>query len=116
MEKAETKDKKKSHTSAGKLDAYAELELFFPKIPVPDFEGDCKGMPMDWWFPEQGHDASQNLTLTRAREICYNCPVQKQCLEFALNFPNLQGIWGGLSPRQRTDERRRRYRAKAKRK
>lgn len=100
---------KVSKQSQGKLDVYSELELFFPKVPVPDFDGDCKGMPTEWWFPDHGVEGTQ-ASMARAREICDGCSVKEQCLDFALSFPNLQGMWGGLSPRQRVSERRRRYR------
>lgn len=103
---------KKNHVYQGKLDVYSELELFFPKVPVPQFKGDCKGHPTDWWFPEHGPYAEARETISRAREICMNCPVREECLDFALSFPNLQGIWGGLSPRQRQRERKVRFAAK----
>jgi WhiB family redox-sensing transcriptional regulator len=102
---------KKSKVSQGKLDVYSELELFFPKIPVPDFRGDCKGMPTDWWFPEHAPSGNENEKYESARAICAGCAVKSECLDFAISFPNLQGMWGGMSPRQRVAERRRRYRA-----
>ena len=33
----------------------------------------------------------------RAVHICFNCPVQLECLEKALNTHEIYGIWGGLS-------------------
>lgn len=105
-------EQSKSHQSKGKLDVYSELELFFPKIPVPTFNGDCKGKPTDWWFPEHWPESDNRATIAQAREICANCGVREECLDFALSFPNLQGIWGGLSPRQRIKERKVRFMAK----
>lgn len=35
-----------------------------------------------------------------ARDICEHCPVQAECLEHALNQPELFGVWGGLSQRE----------------
>ena len=100
--------KNSNHTSLGKLDAVTELELFFPKEPLPKFVGDCKGLPTEWWFPEHGnaHDES----FSRARQICKTCPASGECLEFSLRSPNLHGMWAGLTPKQRQSERRRRWR------
>lgn len=103
----------RSHKSMGKLDAYSELASHFPNIPVPDFDGDCKGMPTEWWFPEHGFDGGGQRLFDKAREVCDGCHARQECLDFSLDFPNLHGMWGGLSPRQRQNERRRRrYRAK----
>lgn len=104
--------KKRSHGSQGKIDAITELELIFPKVPIPTFEGDCKGMPTNWWFPDHGISYQDTQILERARAVCNTCGVKEECLNFALEFPNLQGMWGGMSPKQRQNERRRRrYRA-----
>ena len=104
--------KNSNHLSLGKLDAVTELDLFFPKEPLPKFVGDCKGLPTDWWFPEHGDRG--NETFARARAICKNCPASEECLEFSLRSPNLHGMWAGLTPKQRQAERRRRYRASLK--
>lgn len=47
------------------------------------------------WFPGVGQPASH------ARAICRMCSVTNQCAEYALARPNLEGVWGGLSERQR---------------
>lgn len=31
-----------------------------------------------------------------ARDLCYSCPVREQCLQWALNKPEIWGVWGGL--------------------
>ena len=40
--------------------------------------------------------------LTEAKKICGQCPVQGECLEFALSTHQVHGVWGGTSE----DERR----------
>ena len=30
-----------------------------------------------------------------ARNLCFSCPVRKQCLQWALNNKQIWGIWGG---------------------
>ncbi|SKD93945.1 transcriptional regulator [Mycobacteroides abscessus subsp. massiliense] len=57
----------------------------------------CKGMPTDWWFPEQG--ASRECK--RAKAICHNCPVRTQCLEYAVSHQEQWGLWGELSLKDR---------------
>lgn len=85
--------------------AYTELAASFPYVQVPDLKGDCRGMPTDWWFPEFATKGSNEL-FKRAREICMGCHARKECLEFAIQHPAIEGMWGGLSPRQRRNERR----------
>jgi len=36
-----------------------------------------------------------------ARALCRTCPVQKDCLEFALMVQEPHGIWGGLNELER---------------
>jgi WhiB family redox-sensing transcriptional regulator len=42
-----------------------------------------------------------------AKRICRTCPVQKECLVFAMETPMDHGIWGGLTERERRSYRRR---------
>ena len=49
----------------------------------------------DWFFPPDGrHDIA-----AKAKKVCATCPVQEQCLEYALETQT-QGIWAGLVPRK----------------
>ena len=36
-----------------------------------------------------------------ARQVCAQCPVRQQCLEFAVSNRIVYGIWGGLTERER---------------
>lgn len=49
----------------------------------------------DLWF---GNDMG---SVNRAKKICVReCPVRKQCFEYAVNFPvQLSGVWGGMGAR-----------------
>ena len=42
-----------------------------------------------------------------AKRICRTCPVQKECLVFAMDTPMDHGVWGGLTERERRSYRRR---------
>ena len=43
--------------------------------------------------------------LARARDLCAGCPVNAECLEYAMNDLSLLGIWAGLTVGQRNDRR-----------
>ncbi len=54
------------------------------------------------FFPGRGGSARE------AKAVCRVCPVRPQCLEYALGFDQLSGVWGGLSERERRQLRRER--------
>jgi WhiB family redox-sensing transcriptional regulator len=58
----------------------------------------CAGMETHWWFP---NNAGTNWAAKRAKDICDACPVQQECLDFALTHDVEYGIWGGRSPNER---------------
>lgn len=47
----------------------------------------------DAWFPSKGQLKSNNLIAIR---ICSTCPVRKECLDYAMRYASLPGIWGGV--------------------
>jgi WhiB family redox-sensing transcriptional regulator len=50
------------------------------------------------------------LQLEKARQVCGECQVRSECLEFALETNQDSGIWGGLSEEERRVIRRQRAR------
>ena len=59
-------------------------------------EGVCAQIDPDLWFPDKGHSAAT------PKRICRQwCPVQQECLTYALANPDLIGIWGGYTTRER---------------
>lgn len=40
------------------------------------------------------------------RELCETCPVRQECLEVALADPEIVGLWGGTTERERRQMRR----------
>ena len=58
----------------------------------------CTGMDTDRFFPHRGD--SQSITIA-AKAICAGCPVQQQCLDYALDTTEIVGIWGGLTESER---------------
>lgn len=59
----------------------------------------CAEVDPELWFPEKGvpGEAAHGRA---AKKICAACPVQAQCLEYALSLSGvvrLQGIWAGTN-------------------
>lgn len=53
-----------------------------------------------------------------AQELCKTCPVQQDCLRFAIENREMYGIWGGMQESDRRSlirERRREQRERRKR-
>src|ERR1700683_4488529 len=73
----------------------------------------------DWWRAAACRDAEPELffpiserpaagsAVRRAKLICTRCPVQSECLNYALRQRQEQGIWGGLTEEERRLLRRR---------
>lgn len=65
----------------------------------------CRDQDTAIFFPNNEAGA------TLAAEICATCPVREQCLEFALQTRQVDGVWGGLTEPERRRVRRRRMAA-----
>ncbi len=57
--------------------------------------GLCVDKPPSLFFPSDG------VGVEVAKRICEDCPVQAQCLEYAIENRIDHGVWGGTSERQR---------------
>jgi WhiB family redox-sensing transcriptional regulator len=57
-------------------------------------------IPTDVFFPTRGRDVRP------IKEACDGCPVLLECRLYALAYPGLKGVWGGLSERERRRIRR----------
>lgn len=63
-------------------------------------EGDPRDR-VNLFFPERGGDTDT------ARAICAQCPVTRECLDFALRATSaISGIWGGTTGKDRRELRR----------
>lgn len=65
----------------------------------------CRGVDPELFFPE---DPRNQLDLRRARKVCVDCPVWKDCRDYAIRRDEVHGIWGGLSRPERVAEAERR--------
>jgi WhiB family transcriptional regulator, redox-sensing transcriptional regulator len=70
----------------------------------------CRDTDPELFFPvgTTGHALVQ---IDRAKEVCGECTVSQQCLDFALDTNQDSGIWGGLTEEERRVIRRRRVAA-----
>ena len=70
----------------------------------------CRDTDPDLFFPvgTTGHALFQ---IDRAKEVCTECTVSSECLDFALETNQDSGIWGGLTEEERRVIRRRRVAA-----
>jgi WhiB family transcriptional regulator, redox-sensing transcriptional regulator len=57
--------------------------------------GKCRGLPSELFLIEPGDDGREG------KAVCSVCPVQKKCLEYALEVVP-SGIWGNTTERERT--------------
>ena len=71
----------------------------------------CAQTDPDLWYPEHGGVAYSTIDGDReqtAKSICKRCPVIAPCLDYALESRAVEGIWGGMSERERRIEAKRR--------
>jgi WhiB family redox-sensing transcriptional regulator len=66
----------------------------------------CLSADPELFFPMPRGAQSERQTRA-ALQVCAGCAVRQQCLEFAMRAPEMNGIWGGTTPEERTRARRR---------
>jgi hypothetical protein len=62
----------------------------------------CRDLPEVDFFPTPEDTAAIKL----AQEVCAACPVARECLEYAIETRQIEGIWGGHTPKERIKVRR----------
>lgn len=63
----------------------------------------CAGTNTEMWFCEDNEPGYREAALLK--RICAECPVQKQCFDYALHN-TVQGYWAGTTPRFRSQLRK----------
>lgn len=64
-------------------------------------EAACLGCPPELFFPSRGEPSKD------AQAVCAGCPVQQECLEYAIVTGRRHGVWGGRSGKDLREMRRR---------
>jgi WhiB family redox-sensing transcriptional regulator len=65
----------------------------------------CRDTDPELFFPI-GTTGAALVQIEHARAVCRQCPVQSDCLDFALSTNQDSGIWGGTSEEERRVLRR----------
>ncbi|WP_093803948.1 WhiB family transcriptional regulator [Streptomyces sp. Wb2n-11] len=65
----------------------------------------CREVDPELFFPANCNDLARN-----AKKVCGGCPVQLECLQWALDARQDFGVWGGLTERERRQLHRRKPR------
>ncbi len=73
--------------------------------------GACRDEDPDLFFPitSQGPSARQ---VAKAKAVCGRCRVQRECLHFAVESRQDEGVWGGTTEEERKLMRRAQSRAR----
>jgi WhiB family redox-sensing transcriptional regulator len=79
------------------------MDLYSESAPF-DGTQSCMSVDPEMFFPEDYEDRG---VTERAKSICKSCPLTLDCLEYAMSDASLDGIWGGTTPRERKNMRRR---------
>ncbi|MDJ0769865.1 MAG: WhiB family transcriptional regulator [Ilumatobacter sp.] len=67
----------------------------------------CRDTDPDLFFPV-GTTGHALTSIDHAKQVCAECSVAQECLDFALDTNQDSGIWGGLSEEERRVIRRKR--------
>lgn len=63
----------------------------------------CRGLGSRLFFPEN----EEGPETRDAKAICAVCPVEANCLQYAIAAKETYGVWGGTTLRERRQIRRR---------
>jgi len=66
---------------------------------LPEFrlDGLCAQTDPELFFPEKGDSSAA------AKRVCGRCPVESECLEYAVAHRIDVGVWGGTTASERLD-------------
>ncbi len=62
----------------------------------------CRSSDPGMFFP----DREDVESIVRAKAVCASCPVREECLAYAVELNQSEGIWGGHTPAERRRLRR----------
>lgn len=70
----------------------------------------CIGDDTERFFPAGSTGGEAAGHIAEAKEVCASCKARQQCLDYALDKGQHDGIWGGLTEDERRTLRRKRHR------
>lgn len=65
----------------------------------------CREVGGDLWHHESGEGSVEAINM--AKRVCRRCPVQIECLQFALENNETYGVWGATAATERRKMRAR---------
>ncbi|MFE5643623.1 WhiB family transcriptional regulator [Rhodococcus sp. NPDC056516] len=67
----------------------------------------CKTVdPAVFYSPGEERGRNRTARESSAKQVCFRCPVIRDCLTFALETAEPHGVWGGTTPSERLALRR----------
>ena len=90
------KDKKISRHAGG----VCSICRYYSEAAMPGewvAQANCATTDPEVFWPE----VADAKSIKRAQKICLACPVVAECLAYAVDTNQTQGIWGGLTPAAR---------------
>lgn len=74
-----------------------------PSVESWQHRGACRGPHAAVFFPPPQFEKKSERAEReqRAKAICGECPVTRDCLTYALDIREPHGIWGGLNENER---------------
>lgn len=58
-------------------------------------------------LPHRADEKRANTALGVMRELCSSCSIRQECLDSALPYSDVTGVWGGMTSKERQDLRHR---------
>ncbi len=73
------------------------------EVPEWHLDAQCLGTSSEVFFPDVGRGESIKTArmVSIAKSICRVCVVREACLDHAIEVGESEGVWGGLTPRER---------------
>lgn len=85
------------------------LETQIPTLPSREWQelGACRHSDGDLFFPpfDVEPTAARLKREAAAKAVCQECPVRRECLDWALTVGEPYGVWGGYSESERRELR-----------
>lgn len=85
------------------ITAATEMSISWQLDSGWQFRAACRGSDANLFFPPVQLESKEekHAREAQAKAICAECPVGRQCLDFAVATRESHGIWGGLNEIER---------------
>lgn len=88
------------------MDFYHDAPDFLENADAP-----CAETFPDMFFADEQREGTMAYRPTyefenEAKKVCAECPYRIACLKYAMDHPDIQGIWGGFTEKDRGALRR----------